>query len=308
MINSLCFMSNIINIPNVDRDERIGSAFNNLFGIINQTENCNEESIKWDFKGNTFFHPFFLAPLALYKKMCKKEIECINKSSYIDAYFKLIYFEDLLYIDKNTDLEETLNYYIKKTYIPICSFDVCCSNVDALQTIIQNIIEQQCKADVKIKTPLSYFLGELICNISQHSESKVGYIFSQYLHMERCVDICIADSGITIYGSYKKKNMYLDEIGNNEAIALKKANEGYSTKGLPEAENRGYGIITSKKMLVDGLKGSFFMLSGGAFHRHDNNGSIFIKLPPTIKWNGTITLMRIPIDVDSNFNYSEYIH
>lgn len=38
----------------------------------------------------------------------------------------------------------------------------------------------------------------------------------------------------------------IEEIGDNEAEALKFANEGYSTKNLPEAENRGFGISSTK--------------------------------------------------------------
>lgn len=300
-------MSHIIDIPSVDRDERIGSAFNHLFSVIHQTESVVGDEVQWDFKGNTFFHPFFLAPLAIYKRNCHKKISCINKSGYIESYFKLVHFDNLLYIDINTDLQEALSEYSKKSYIPICCFDICNNNVDALQTVIQSIIEKQSKVDNKITTPLSYFLGELVCNISQHSKSPVGYIFSQYLHREKCIDICIADSGITIYGSYVNAQKYMDEIGDDEAVALKKANDGYSTKNLPDAENRGYGIISTKNMLVDGLKGAFFMLSGGAFHRHDNSDSVFIRLPKSINWDGTIILMRLPVNVDEQFNYMNYI-
>ena len=153
----------------------------------------------------------------------------------------------------------------------------------------------------------SYFLGELICNMNQHSQGRYGYIFSQYIKKEASIDVILADDGITVYGSYVRTGKYLDRIGNNDAEALKLANEGYSTKDLPESENRGFGISTSKEMLVDGLKGSFFMLSGGAFHWHDLNGSAFIKLPDSIYWNGTIILMRIPVNVPTGFNYLKYV-
>ena len=178
-------MENKINIPNVPEDERIGSAFNHLFHVIRQTEACTHEEIIWDLKGDSFFHPFFLAPLLIYKQECEKKIQCINYNPAI-------------------------------------------------------------------------------------------------------------------------KN-YLDLIQGNDAIALKLANEGRSTKNLPETENRGYGISSSKKMLVEGLQGSFFMLSGNAFHRYDTNGSSFIKLPESIQWNGTIILMRIPVNVPNGFNYSKYV-
>ena len=116
----------------------------------------------------------------------------------------------------------------------------------------------------------------------------------------------LADDGITIFGSYVRSKKYLEEIGASEVKALTFANEGRSTKNLPNAENRGYGISSSKKMLVEGLGGSFFMLSGGAFHRHDSSGSVYVKLPETINWSGTIILMRIPVQVPIDFDYSKY--
>ena len=82
--------------------------------------------------------------------------------------------------------------------------------------------------------------------------------------------------------------------------ALILANEGYSTKNRPEAENRGYGISTSKKMLVEGMKGSFFMLSGGAFHRYEAGTNDYIDLKGKFSWNGTIILLRIPVKIPSS--------
>ena len=164
------------------------------------------------------------------------------------------------------DLGDILSPYIDRSYIPVCKFSLCNSNVDALQSVLQKVIEKQSRADSKITTPLSYFLGELICNMLQHSYGQYGYIFSQYLNKrENSIDLILADDGITIYGSYVNSGRYVDLIGDNEAEALKLANEGYSTKDLPETENRGFGISTSKSMLVNGLGGSFFMLSGELF-------------------------------------------
>lgn len=301
-------MNNVVFIPNVDRDERIGGAFNHMFSVIYQTEKINDKTVIWDFSNASFFHPFFLAPLILYKSRSQKNIRTVNKLPYIDKYFKLIYFDDMLCLDELADLENILNSYKSKSYIPFCRFDICKSNIDGMQTIIQNIIEEQSKAGKEIKTPLSYMLGELICNISQHSDGKYGYIFSQCLsHKEKCINICIADDGISVFGSYVKAGKYLDIINSNEAEALRLANEGYSTKDLPESENRGFGISTSKRMLVDGLNGGFFMLSGGAFHRHDANGSDYVKLPEMMNWMGTIVLMKIPINIPLNFNYMEYV-
>ena len=84
------------------------------------------------------------------------------------------------------------------------------------------------------------------------------------------------------------------------------ANRGISTKNLPNAENRGYGIITSKKMLVDGLGGTFVMMSGNALHLYNSLDRRFVEAPENIRWNGTIIALRVPY-MNKDFQYINYI-
>lgn len=297
-------MTKLIHIPDVKRDERIGSVFNYLFMVTNATENAGED-IEWDFSVSSFFHPFFLVPLAIFKHRSENCISCINTPSYLSAYFKLIHFNDILELVNDGNLESNLNEYAGKTYTPVCKFKLGDEKaIDVLQSILQKIIRRQTKYDNEIHTPLSYMLGEIICNISQHSKGEYGYIYSQYLKSEKCINICIADDGITIYGSYIKSNKYLDRIEANEAKALELANNGYSTKDIPE---RGFGLPTTRKMLVEGLKGSFFELSGGAFYRYEGGVENYVLLPKTIFWDGTIILMKIPVNAPNGFDYQKYL-
>ena len=109
---------------------------------------------------------------------------------------------------------------------------------------------------VNIATGFKYMIGESVDNIIEHSRSERGYIFAQAYPKNQYIDICIADNGITLLGSYRTlKNNAI----NTDIEAMQAATKGQSTKNLPEAENRGYGIITSKKMLVEGLNGSYVM-------------------------------------------------
>lgn len=294
-------------IPSADRDERIGSVFNHLFSVINSNEQIDGDEVAWDFSGCGFYHPFFIFPLAIYKSNCGKRVVFYNVSSVMRSYLDCVMFDNMLYINDNEGLRSTMEGYFHKSYIPICRFDRMNDNIDSMQTVIQNAIEKQRSIDRRFKEPLSYLISELVCNIQQHSESRYGYIYTQYLKVDNSLNLCIADNGITIFGSYVKNGRYVELIGNSEANAIKLANEGYSTKNLPDAENRGYGISSSKRMIVDGLGGDFFMMSGGAFHRHDRNGSSYIDLPGSISWDGTIILIRIPLLIRDNFNYLNYI-
>lgn len=117
------------------------------------------------------------------------------------------------------------------------------------------------------------------------------------------LDICMADNGVTLLGSYKK-------LSDNEIIddleAIKAANRGISSKNLPEAENRGYGIQTSKRMLVEGLGGQYLMISGSCLYLKSPGHDNVYSVPDGLRWNGTIVALRIPVD-SSQFNYVNYL-
>lgn len=295
-------MAHKIYIPSISRDERIGSVFNHLFRIISDTEVNEDYDIEWDFKNTSFLHPFFLAPLSIYKQNCPKNIICINKNETISSYHSIISFDNTLFVDDN--FSKDLSFYDGKTYTPICSFPASNFDVsDKLEQVVQNIIKAQTNYGRELQSPLSYILSEIVCNINQHSRAKNGYIFCQYLRKERTLNLCIADNGDNIFGSYVRTRTLLDKV-TDEAIALQYANNGYSTKGLPE---RGYGLKTSRDMLVNGLGGAYFMLSGSAFYRHMRDSEGAVLLPQSIVWNGTIVLLRIPIDVPTDFNFYNYL-
>lgn len=294
----------IINIPAVRQDQRIGSVFNSMFRIINDMENLPErDSVLWDYSGVKFLHPFFVLPLAVYKLRTACSVSTRGLSENLKSYLGYVRFDDM--VEGVEELQGVSVSYKNRSYIPICKFDTRQEEeADEVQSILAGIIDGQCQMDSKIKAPLSYMLGELVCNIREHAESTICYIFSQVL--DGCINLCIADTGITIYGSYVRTQKFIDSI-QDEADALRRACEGYSTKERPQAENRGFGISTTQNLLVNGLGGAFFMLSGGAFHRYDENGAKYVNLPDSFSWDGTVILLRIPSRVPENFEFYKYI-
>lgn len=71
-----------------------------------------------------------------------------------------------------------------------------------------------------LKSALSYFISELVCNVEQHAGVDVGYGLSMYDEDKDSLIIGIADGGVSIYGSYIKSQKYLNEVGDSDAQAL----------------------------------------------------------------------------------------
>lgn len=294
-------------MPQSVDDARIGEAFNHLFRIILQMERCDDNDFVWNFKNTSFVTPFFILPLMLYRDKCGKNISCINMSNGVRCYLDAINFDNVTVADEIEDFHSYMESYSIKKYIPIICFPACKPKDDIKNDILsvaENIMVRQLGIEGEIRKALSYMLAETIDNITEHSECDRGYIFAQYYPTKKYIDICIADNGISILGSYIKAGK---EGISNDVDALRSAGKGVSTKNLPDTENRGYGITTCKNMLANGLKGKYFLLSGQAFHTMNEEGNSYVGLPENIKWDGTIVALRIPYSKNNNFNFYKYI-
>ena len=261
-------------------NERISDGLLEAMNAINQINEASDDKITLDFSDVGFVTPLYVLPLVVFLNGCNK----MRKSEF------------LAIIEK----------YSRKTYIPIVSFPTTRDSddeKDAILSTVESIIERQLGLTSNIAIGLKYMLGESIDNIIQHTNSERGYIFAQSYPGKGYLDICIADSGITLLGSYQ--TLPDNEI-ESDLEAIQAANRGISTKNLPNAENRGYGIITSKKMLVDGLGGTFVMMSGNALHLYNSLDRRFVETPENIRWNGTIIALRVPY-MNKDFQYINYI-
>jgi len=171
---------------------------------------------------------------------------------------------------------------------------------------IEQQLGNECPIYSKFSQSVSYLLDELTCNMQQHSHANEGLTYANFSN--DCIEIVLADHGISIYGSYVQAQKYLDLIGNSDAEAVGLAKDGYSTKDLPNAENRGYGISSNTKMVTCGLKGEFAIYSGNALFVQTPIESKLLELPDELDMQGTMVVVRIPTNnIPENYNFYEYI-
>lgn len=293
-------LNNRINIS----DDRLLEGLGPVVQIMAQVESSDDEEITIDFSNTLFVTPLFVLSLIVYLSKCERRITLKNVTGYLD----LIGFckggikpEQMRY----TEFLAVLEGYASKTFIPIVNFvaDRNSDTKEAISSLVESIIIRQLNIQSNVANGLKYIVDETLDNISEHSESDRGYIFAQAYPHKGYLDVCIADRGITLLGSYGR-------VAENEIAtdleAIKAANRGISSKNLPEAENRGFGIKTSKQMLIDGLDGQYLMMSGSCLYVKSKRLDSFYTMPKNLRWNGTIVAFRIPYN-SSTFNYINYI-
>ncbi len=286
------------------KDDRLIDGLTPVVWIMDQMEKSVDQEVTIDFSDTRFISPVFALSLIVYLTRCGKQIVFTNVSDYLE---RIGLGNGGIKPDtmRQTEFLAELEKYTSKTYIPIIDF-AAGRNSDAkevVSSIVENMIIQQLSIQSNVANGLKYMIDETLDNITEHSESDRGYIFAQAYPTKGFLDVCIADRGVSLLGSYEK-------LPGNEILsdmeAIKAANRGLSSKNLPDAENRGFGIRTSKQMLIHGLGGQYLMISGSSLYLKSCNLDTFYSMPHGLRWNGTIVALRIPYH-SSSFNYINYI-
>ena len=258
-----------IKIPFVDKIETsLKAIFLALFDVMSQSETTLEQDIVW--QESSDIHPILKKILAIYR----------------------------CYSDVDIQTEEDLN-------AALISFKLSDEEAASAMHQIEQYIKENCPQK-HLGQAVSYLLGELVCNIQQHAKVETGILFAEVIG--KYLYIGISDGGVTIYGSYLNAQKYLEKIGFSDAEALSIAKEGYSTKNLPNAENRGYGISSNLKMITRGLHGVFSIISGSALLYADASNKQVVALPQNVNWNGTLVMVQIPLEDNNDFKFYDYIY
>jgi hypothetical protein len=211
---------------------------------------------------------------------------------------------------RKENLGALLQPYHSKTYHPIFQLKLTVgegkeASSELLNTQHGKIIKSQLRSvgmPIDIYESLSYMLGELTANLEEHSRAKYGYIVLQLYPKLGYMDVALGDAGKGFLFGYQNSPQHAYPAVTNDLQAMQAALAQKSTKD--NAISRGYGLITSRKMLCEGLKGVFFMCSGNAFYLKEPGNEKVGEL--SVSFPGSFTALRIPLTVPFSFKMEDY--
>src|SRR5690606_7312462 len=124
--------------------------------------------------------------------------------------------------------KDVLVQYSRKTYMPVCKIPSAATTAgvrEDLMTTFENILLNQLNLKGQIISVIKYVISEAIDNIVEHADICNGWFMVQNYPQKGYLDICIADNGLGILGSYMKVG--ITDI-NNDTVAIKRAINGQS--------------------------------------------------------------------------------
>ncbi len=265
---------------------------------IKQYEEKTEVLIHFD--EISFVHPTFILAFTSIMEVLKEwDYEVTwTISSRISAYLQTIRFPHGLQPDQDSSWEAVLEGYENKNYLPIINFPAASDPTsiemrEAVFSKLHQLLVQNMRLPENYKSPVTYLISEITNNIVEHAGVDRGWLTTQYYPAKQFLDICIIDNGKGLKTVYQEHGY--QEV-NKDTTAIQKAMKGISTKSA----ERGFGLSTSKEMIVNGLEGSFVLMTGKGMLINNQ----LTDLP--VHWPGTFVTLRLPKG-KRNFQYTEYI-
>lgn len=284
-------------------NDNFGSGLSVLYNLLYQKSTSNDTEIEIDYSSSRFYNPIVLTGLAAIIEDWKRQgIIVKNDLSLTSLAFKMyaetIGFPNATIIDSIDD--HSLYNFENKTYIPIIKFNI--NNRQSILEVVSNIIKRQTKIESNLFSALAYFIDELTNNIAEHSGQDYGFIQAQYYTTKKYLEICMCDNGVGFFETYRRSNRY-NEI-RNDKDAIYAVLQGKSTKD--SSITRGFGLSTSRRALVEGLNGKFFVGSGSQIFIKDENTEGVYETPNGVYYQGCIVAMRIPLQINPNFRMTNF--
>jgi len=302
-----------VNIKITSRDsDNFGDPIKHLVDYVWEINaNPHENIIRFDFSDVKFINPFTLGGLASFISHLKSQGKTISITDhqFFKSYLDTLYFPDgyTATIKDLENIEAKLLPYHRKTYIPIVSFPATKNDEhnkirEKVLSTVNSIFKTQLKLSGNVLQGIFYLVDELTQNVADHSTGDKGFLVAQYFPTKNFMDVCIADCGCGLMQSYLNSGKF-SPVTHEEAIRLALNRE--SSKQEPDS--RGYGLATSRNLLVNGLKGKFFLWTGNAFMYQNISKIEVVSLPRSFHWQGCFVVLRIPTFTNEKFDIYNFL-
>lgn len=274
-------------------NDSLEGQFRSACDILSQLDRSTANDVEVDLSDAEWFTPAFLTPTSV---VCQRD-DRLDGESLCLPEDKGRYLSQINFPMGSSNPTES-----HENDLPLCRLNTQ-SGPASVERVESKIVEllQLALAD-SIEGGISairYPVNELIDNVDQHSRCANGALLVQNYPHKPFVEICVADDGIGILGSYEESGESVDA----DEEALRMALNGVSTKS--DGVDRGYGIRTTTEMVCDGLEGEILFASGDtAVHKRGDESAEAFQLPT--EWPGTVFVAR-PKRPDESFNYIDYV-
>lgn len=160
------------------------------------------------------------------------------------------------------------------------------NQLEVLNSILK-VLREKSSLNDDVYASLDYCFNEILDNVLNHTEEKVGWVVAQYFENINSIRLIVCDFGLGIHQSLNQKHNFTEE----EAIA--KCIES----GITNGKGQGHGLFATASF-VRLNKGWLSLFSGNKKLNVSEKGTIVKNIEG---WQGTCVYIRINTNVEVDY-------
>jgi anti-sigma regulatory factor (Ser/Thr protein kinase) len=163
------------------------------------------------------------------------------------------------------------------------------NQIEVLNSILK-VLKANGSINDNVYASLDYCFNEILDNVLNHTEEKVGWVVAQYFENLNSIRLIVCDFGMGIHRSLNQKHDFTEEE------ALVKCIES----GVTNGKGQGHGLYATS---------SFIKLNKGWLSLFSGNKKLNVSEKETIvkdidNWQGTCVYIRINTNIE--VDYTEF--
>ena len=148
---------------------------------------------------------------------------------------------------------------------------------------VVRVLREKSALDDDVYASLDYCFNEILDNVLNHTEEKVGWVVAQYFANINSIRLIVCDFGMGIHKSLNQKHNFTEEEAISKCIE----------SGVTNGKGQGHGLFATA---------SFVRLNKGWLSLFSGNKKLNVSEKETVvkdidEWQGTCVYIRINTNV-----------
>lgn len=163
------------------------------------------------------------------------------------------------------------------------------NQIEVLKKILK-VLKEKSSLEDSVYASLDYCFNEILDNVLNHTEEKIGYVVAQYFENINSIRLIVCDFGMGIQASLNQKFEFSEEEAISKCIE----------SGVTNGKGQGHGLYATASF-VRLNKGWLSLFSGNKKINVSEKGN---KIKDISNWQGTCVYIRINTNIE--VDYTEF--
>jgi anti-sigma regulatory factor (Ser/Thr protein kinase) len=255
--------------------------------LVKQYENEPNTTLIIDFSDCDFIYPDYAILLLCTIKYLEHIGNKVNGTIKLDSNKKIItylakmnFFENL-----NVELPISIPKFNHNNAVQIQKY-TSENQIEVLNRILK-VLKQKSSINDNVYVGLDYCFNEILDNVLNHTEEKVGWVVAQYFENLNSIRLIVCDFGLGIHKSLNQKHNFTEEEAITKCIE----------SGVTNGKGQGHGLFATSSFIKLN-KGWLSLISGNKKLNVSEKETIVKEIP---HWRGTCVYVRINTNVEVDY-------